>query len=81
MGDDDGPVRPVVLRPGLRYRIFQPCEPLEAMAQVTLGMLGHTVPFSLEGKLVGMARVVEADPAEDGSGIMFTCELISLEVN
>src|SRR5690348_14332702 len=72
--------------PGGRFDFWLPAEPVEVPGKGTFpqrfgpgafnSSIGKIVPVKHEGRVIGHERVVAAEVADDGSGVMFTVEVV-----
>ena len=75
-----------VLQPGMRYTFWHPAgsvhvpgkgEFAERFAPGAFdGTVGTEFPITLQGNVIGRGRLIEAEVAEDGSGVSLTYEVL-----
>ena len=74
------PERPSPFQPGTRSSFWQPAEAFERFAPGAFDRtIGQVIPLKYEGRVIGHQRVIAAEVADDGSGVMFTVEVVDRE--
>jgi hypothetical protein len=78
--------QPALDEPGMQSEFWQPADPFyvegkgwfpqKFMQGAFDGTVDQIVPMTYEGRLLGHVKIISAKVAEDGSGVMFTIEVV-----